>query len=239
MKVTSKAFWWKTLQDRRKDRVGKIIEENMIQVRKALLGLITAAPPPHTKKKTKKKTAMAAPSPSTSASHCQVNGCKLPVLWNLVCHKHHVQVWNVTPRKSGIKGAGKGLFACAPFYFGDAIDIYAGEALCGRRWDGDYMLQLPESCWSVDGEHRHLGGMARFINASTDPSQINCEFKRVPNKNGQIEVPFFVMVITTRAIKSGEEFFVDYGPQFVFDEEKEEEEEDSHYGSATKRERVK
>lgn len=216
MKVTSKAVCWKMLQDKRKDRVGKQIEQSMIHTRMTLLGLIN---PPHdsapqTSKRKKKKQKITSALLESSCSHCAVKGCKLPVFLNLVCHKHHVPVWSVIPKKSTIKGAGKGLFACAPFDSGDWIDIYAGEALSGLRWNGDYMLQLPKSCWSVDGEHQHLGGMARFVNAAPTPSHINCVFKRIRNKTGHKEVPFFVFVLATRDIKSGEELFVDYGPEY-------------------------
>ncbi len=112
---------------------------------------------------------------------------------------HHFRV-----AESTVPGCGQGLFAEVALEPGDTVGPYLGEQITDAQSerepyvDSHYLLWVCTDCLIV-GEN-----YTRFINHSSEP---NVQFVVSTRwKKARVEV--------TRAIRPGEEIFLDYGPDF-------------------------
>ena len=119
----------------------------------------------------------------------------------------------ITVQTSTIPGAGLGAFAGRDLNAGVLLGYYLGEP-CSPDADGDYVLfvsgynnagQYVEKC--VDAQDPAKSSWARFING-VKPGD-----GRVPNVKFAIRGRK-IGVYTLRNIRRGEEFLVDYGPEY-------------------------
>ncbi len=111
-------------------------------------------------------------------------------------------------QNSTIKGAGNGLFAKVKIKPGDTIGEYTGKILTDKQAerkpyvDSDYILWVCED-HNILGEGP-LSNHTRYINHSNKP-------------NGRIVVSTRwkkARIEATKAIKPGQEVFIDYGPYY-------------------------
>jgi len=107
----------------------------------------------------------------------------------------------VTVEKSSVPGAGFGVFANRDFPAKKLIGCYVGRACVDKDEavkNGDYALEVCTGACTIDGAV--CGNWTAYIN-----DQERCHNVRF-NENGEIW--------TRRAIKSGEELFMSYGPSY-------------------------
>lgn len=99
--------------------------------------------------------------------------------------------------------AGLGLFADRDFRKGERVIEYIGNRILSSESDtrpNRYLFQV-NSKWDIDGSPRW--NIARYVNHSCRP---NCE---AVNRRGRI------FIVSTRAIRKGDEFCYDYGQEYV------------------------
>mmetsp|Transcript_119054 Transcript_119054/g.333531 ORF Transcript_119054/g.333531 Transcript_119054/m.333531 type:complete len:227 (+) Transcript_119054:92-772(+) len=121
-------------------------------------------------------------------------------------------------RKSKVKGAGMGLFAAKALKGGYTLPAdYRGKRLTKaqvrRLKDGSYLFFLkensrPESCHGIDGRSQTADNPLRFVNGAMTEQQRRQINVRATQRGDKI---FFV---TKRRVAAGEEFLIDYGPQY-------------------------
>lgn len=115
---------------------------------------------------------------------------------------------------------GKGLFALRDFDRGQIVGRYSGvvasiaefrEARNAGLTTGDYLARAaPIGSIVIDSERSDGNGPGRYVNHSK--LWVNCEIVGATLDVGGETVPTgAVYVITTKAVKVGSEFFVDYG----------------------------
>ncbi len=136
--------------------------------------------------------------------------------WAAVSIKHFVLLVDDTlhrlgleVRESSIPGAGRGLFATAPFAAGTVIAHYTGTVLRSaeavKLKDKSYLMRLGPQCYidsSDEAAHGHV--LARYINDARNPARTNVVFDKKPDE-------LRALVVATRDIAAEEELFVDYG----------------------------
>ena len=120
-----------------------------------------------------------------------------------VLHSEHFEVLPST-----IKGAGRGLFARIPIKKGETIGAYTGEILTDEEAnsepyvDSDYILWVCADC-NILGEGPQAN-YTRYINHSSKPNGRIVASTRW--KKARIEA--------IKAIKAGQEIFIDYGEAY-------------------------
>jgi len=138
------------------------------------------------------------------------------------CHSHRRVLLHLQIKKSTIAEAGKGLFAIGKgiiFRTGDRICMYNGELINARelirRYHDDtapYGIQLHNKNGHEQYEdaatERGIGSLA---NHSRNRNKINARLSISRNNRAQL--------IATKNIRSGTEIFVNYGPDYRFNED--------------------
>ena len=111
--------------------------------------------------------------------------------------------------QSGIPNAGNGLFADHFYASGAIVSAYTGR-FTREEIEGDRVLEYGRRR-TIDAavkECRCEEGRGDMVNSSKDNQ--NCTFKVINKRKG------IVAVVTTKAVNAGDEFFVYYGPQYIF-----------------------
>eukprot|EP00928_Gymnodinium_smaydae_P022998 TRINITY_DN19146_c0_g2_i1.p1 TRINITY_DN19146_c0_g2~~TRINITY_DN19146_c0_g2_i1.p1 ORF type:complete len:211 (-),score=65.82 TRINITY_DN19146_c0_g2_i1:182-763(-) len=124
----------------------------------------------------------------------------------------------VKVKKSTMKGAGQGLFATSPVLTGTKLPhFYDGKRLTHKEFlklkDFSYVMGLkgatPKSkVFAVDARLLVDGNPLRYVNGAKTAAQrrrINCKMQCMSDK---------VYYITTKPVRAGEEFVVDYGENY-------------------------
>eukprot|EP00466_Bigelowiella_natans_P010187 jgi/Bigna1/91178/estExt_fgenesh1_pg.C_910080 len=107
-----------------------------------------------------------------------------------------------------IPGAGKGLFAIAPFRKGSEICRYTGtvlslaDLLLKRVTNTDYVMGLSLRV-HIDAQG-HPEVLARYINDIADTKKRNATFVKIPKEK-------MAKVVALRDIRPGEEIYASYG----------------------------
>ena len=115
-------------------------------------------------------------------------------------------------KKSQIPNAGKGLFAGEEVPKGVIIGAYKGRYMNKKKFkklkDQNYVWELNDNLY-VDGKNCVKGNPLRYVN-----SPKGSKFKE------NLEAYQYAKRIkyrTTKKVKKGEEFFIDYGDDYTFD----------------------
>lgn len=112
--------------------------------------------------------------------------------------------------KEGRPGTGRGLFAKEPIKKGEFILEYIGNRIPSKEADtmkSRYLFEIDEK-WTIDGPPEI--NLAGYINHSCEP---NVEAEIEEGDDGEDHINIYA----TRAIKAGEELYIDYGKEY-FDE---------------------
>jgi SET domain len=114
--------------------------------------------------------------------------------------------FKVEVRKSTIEGAGDGLFALEDIPSDELLGEYGGDRVTSQfKWlrlrNKDYTMMTDDHTVLIDASGRPEALM-RFVNHHFDAQSRNLERKASCDT---------VHYITTRPIRKGEEFFMDYG----------------------------
>ena len=122
---------------------------------------------------------------------------------------------NFEIKTSSIPKSGKGVFSLIPIKKGDTIGSYIGRYMNDKEFDSGkhennhYILHICKDCY-IDAEDLKKSNYTRFINHSKKP---NCRFVvSTRHKTARVEA--------LRNIKIGEELYLDYGPDFFINDEK-------------------
>lgn len=122
---------------------------------------------------------------------------------------------NFEIKTSLIPKSGKGVFSLIPIKKGDTIGSYIGRYMNDKEFDSGkhennhYILHICKDCY-IDAEDLKRSNYTRFINHSKKP---NCRFVvSTRHKTARVEA--------LRNIKIGEELYLDYGPEFFINDEK-------------------
>lgn len=122
---------------------------------------------------------------------------------------------NFEIKTSLIPKSGKGVFSLIPIKKGDTIGSYIGRYMNDKEFDSGkhennhYILHICKDCY-IDAEDLKRSNYTRFINHSKKP---NCRFVvSTRYKTARVEA--------LRNIKIGEELYLDYGPEFFINDEK-------------------
>ena len=121
---------------------------------------------------------------------------------------------------STIPGANLGLFATRRYNRGEYICTYNGDAIYHHlydrsRSDGTYVLEVSPEFVIDAGKAETIVtpfDTGRYICGTKNPKLVNCEYYTT-EYGGKFPVAY---VRTTREIHPGEEFLVNYGPQYSF-----------------------
>jgi len=107
----------------------------------------------------------------------------------------------VEVRKSSIPGAGRGVFARRAFSRGERLGVYRGLVYADdEEYDSRYALKYGRK--NIVGNNESYSNWTSYINDVVGSDHtVNCRFKDQT-------------IITTRAIRRGEELFIDYGPNY-------------------------
>jgi len=116
-------------------------------------------------------------------------------------------------KRSGIKGAGKGLFTQKTIRPGDTIGHYTGKILTDKQTERKPYSESVYIMW-VCKDHNILGegplsNYTRYINHKSKPNSQIVTSNRW--KTARIEA--------IKHIRAGQEIFIDYGPDYWADEE--------------------
>lgn len=114
--------------------------------------------------------------------------------------------FKVEVRKSSVEGAGDGLFALEDIPGGEILGEYGGDRVTSlAKWlrlrNKDYTMMTDDPTVVIDAAGRPEALM-RYVNHHFDARCRNVERKASGDT---------VHYVTTRPIRKGEEFFVDYG----------------------------
>lgn len=123
-------------------------------------------------------------------------------------------------KTSLIPGAGKGVFAKKDFPSGAVLGVYSGKFITNdEHWElyrkdkwhyvmglSDCALKNTNGYTAIDGQN---GNIFTRINHAPEKFR-NTKFIKL------CESPY-VQIATTKAIKKGEELYIDYGPNYVYD----------------------
>jgi SET domain-containing protein len=122
---------------------------------------------------------------------------------------------NFEIKTSSIPKSGKGVFSLISIKKGDTIGSYIGRYMNDKEFDSGkhennhYILHICKNCY-IDAEDLKKSNYTRFINHSKKP---NCRFVvSTRHKTARVEA--------LRNIKIGEELYLDYGPEFFINDEK-------------------
>jgi SET domain-containing protein len=123
-------------------------------------------------------------------------------------------------RVSGIPHAGNGVFTTVPIPKGAYLGAYTGEFVT----EAEYFRRLAADRWHymmglLDCAKPHTGGIGTIDgisgNVFTRMNYAPAEFQNV--RFEKICEPPFVRIVALRDIASGEELWVDYGPNYRYD----------------------
>jgi SET domain-containing protein len=152
-----------------------------------------------------------------------------------MCWQHGVTEIGLRVKPSTIAGAGFGLFAARDFPKHTIVCEYEGDVIDGKELDkrygsderAEYAISIPGTTKFIDAIHSN-DGFARFAN-HVPKQESNIEFvgklvpvevksTKVKNKERQrntvVATVYKIGLQTRRAIKAGEELFVDYGKDY-------------------------
>ena len=160
----------------------------------------------------------------TPTQRCTADGkkgkhCRCKTKIGMYCGTHRRLLLNLRVAKSNLAKAGKGLFATKDFKVGDFVANYTGDlypsddALATEK--SVYLFQTLKGTQIKPGAlldgARTNSAEGRGINDSfgSPVFKNNCQFALNLRSN-----PPALRIITTKAVKAGEEFFVPYGKAF-------------------------
>ena len=121
---------------------------------------------------------------------------------------------------STIPGAGLGLFATRHYNEGEFVAVYNGQAVFQCLYnrshsDGEYVLEVsPEFVIDAKKESAIVTPFdtGRYVCGTKNKNLVNCKYY-ITEYGKMFPVAY---VSTTREIRPGEEFLVDYGPSYEF-----------------------
>ena len=122
---------------------------------------------------------------------------------------------DVEVRTSTVPAAGKGLFAVRDFPKGTLLPApYKGKRLTLEQFkrlrDFRWCFEVKEGkTWAVDGKALKRGNPLRWVNGARTPAQ-----RRQVNVAGLKLEDGEAWYATTRPVKAGSEFWIDYGPGY-------------------------
>ena len=133
------------------------------------------------------------------------------------CWTHLKSIDGLQVKKSGIQGAGQGLFFVGTkdkdkLKKGERVTYYSGKEIVREPIEGDYVMRVSSKQY-LDGEHKqnHVG---RYINSSKGSrKRPNVKFSgttQIRNQMGRPSIP----IIATRTIKKGDELLANYGRSY-------------------------
>ena len=112
--------------------------------------------------------------------------------------------------RSTIRGAGKGLFSDRNYAKGERVTFYSGTYSDDPNLEGDRVIEITKKL-SIDGGGKCRIECSRGDLINHDPDRANCRYAWSPVGPKKLKL---VHIITMRDVRSGEEFFIDYGPYF-------------------------
>lgn len=152
------------------------------------------------------------------------NRCRRNVFGLRMCWQHTIMVSHLRIKESTLPNAGKGLFVQSKNHANNAIVFrnpnvicsYIGEHLTNDQLDQRYGRDRTAN-YATQGITRNdnidsacLRGIGSLINHNNNP---NAEI-RLQRVGGQQ----MVRVVAIRPIRNGQEIFINYGPQYIFNE---------------------
>ncbi|GAB4436476.1 MAG: hypothetical protein OHK0011_19600 [Turneriella sp.] len=120
---------------------------------------------------------------------------------------------------SGVPGAGNGVFATGTIPGGADLGGYEGQYITEAEWlklaetgKAEYVMSLPDCAYPAIAPYKLIDGRDGSIH-----SRIN--YAPPPLQNAEIRFfcdPPYARIVTLRAIETGEELFIDYGPDYDY-----------------------
>jgi SET domain-containing protein len=126
-------------------------------------------------------------------------------------------------RKSGVPGAGMGLYALVDIRKGEIIGEYGGTLTTGGDYpmDDAYVANLPDCALKQLKPYRYVDGResdAHVTRANFAPKRINGTETDFQNAEYAEKCsPPYLFFVAARDIKKGEEIFVSYGPNYRYE----------------------
>ena len=156
------------------------------------------------------------PPMNSSESQCQAitegKRCDRQAnVYSMFCDVCAPLVYGYEIRQSSIERAGLGLFASNDVEPGSIVDLYCGKCYMkdGPVPDSAYVCDVQDYIVDSQGTQSCI---ARYINHSHENA--NCQgVLMTPDEEAGVKY-CHMLIITTRAVKKGEELFIDYGSAY-------------------------
>lgn len=123
-------------------------------------------------------------------------------------------------RKSNIPGAGNGVFAKVDFPANETLGPYTGKFITddkhlelAEKNEWQYLMGLSDCATKNTNGYNVIDGRGGSI--MTIINYAPKEFQNV--RYHKTCEPPFVQIVTTRKVLAGEELYVDYGPDYIYD----------------------